>query len=189
MQQIEVGSNYTPTAKGFHWIMALIWIAAWIIGFVAVHGGESWNPNHSLTFLHKAIASTVVFLTALRLAWRLTHRAPALPATMSPLMRNLAHGGHVLLYAVALFALPMSGWYWSSIVDKPILLAGVIHLPPLVAPDPSLKLLARSVHVYTAWFCGLLVAGHALVALKHHFIDRDDILLRMSFLTPRKEAQ
>lgn len=180
MSQDPTGANYTPVAKGFHWLMALIWIAAWLIGFAAVHGGEALNPDHKLTFLHKAIASTVIFLTALRVVWRLTHRPPALPETMTPAMQFAAHAGHVLLYAVALIALPMSGWFWSSIVDKPIMMAGFIHLPPLTAPDPSLKIFAKTLHTYVAWFCGLLVAGHVAVALKHHFLDRDDILTRMS---------
>jgi cytochrome b561 len=82
MPDIEAGSSYTPVAKGFHWFMAAIWIAAWIIGFTAVHGGESLNPDHVTTILHKSIASTVVFLTALRLAWRFWNPVPPLPATV-----------------------------------------------------------------------------------------------------------
>jgi cytochrome b561 len=36
--------------------------------------------------------------------------------------------------------------------------------------------LAKHVHTWTAWFCGKLVGGHVLLALKHHFVDKDDIL-------------
>lgn len=176
----QASASYTPVAKGFHWIVALIWIAAWTLGFTAAHGPEAINPDHVLTGAHKAIASTVIVLTALRLLWRLTHRPPALPETMSPLAQNLAHLGHVLLYAVALIALPLSGWYWSSIAGRPVLLGGIIPLPPLAAADPDLRAVARLIHLYTAWFCGALVLGHILVAFKHHFIDRDDILLRMT---------
>lgn len=186
MSQVETSASYTPVAKGFHWIMALIWIAAWAIGFVAAHGDEALDPQHKLVFLHKSIASVVVALIVLRVIWRLAYRPPALPDAMSPLMRRLAHLGHLLLYAVALFGLPMSGWYWSSVVGKPVLLAGFIPLPPLVAPDPSIKVVVKLIHTYAAWFCGALVGGHVLVALKHHFVDRDDILLRMSFLHPSK---
>lgn len=73
-------------------------------------------------------------------------------------------------------ALPLSGWCWSSVADKPILVAGLFNLSPLVAPNPDLYDLAKLVHSWTAWFCGALIGGHVLVALKHHFVDKDDIL-------------
>ncbi|WP_409488188.1 hypothetical protein ACK1U3_21320 [Pseudomonas promysalinigenes] len=62
---------------------ALIWICAWVVGIVAVHWREELNTHHVLTFLHKALASTLLFLIVLRVAWRLTHPAPDLPDTMS----------------------------------------------------------------------------------------------------------
>ena len=179
MSELQPGSSYTPVAKGFHWLMAILWIGAWALGFISAHGAKVLNPDHVLTFLHKSVASTIVFLTLLRVIWRIGHRPPALPDSMSPLMRKLAHLGHLLLYAVALLALPMSGWFLSSVADKPILMAGFIHLPMLHGPDQSLVATARLVHNILAWSCGLLVAGHILVAFKHHLIDRDDILLRM----------
>jgi cytochrome b561 len=95
---------------------------------------------------------------------------------MSPLMQRGAIVGHILLYAVALIALPLSGWYWSSVADKPIVVAGLFVLPSLVNPDPELYDLAKYVHTWTAWFCGALIGGHVLVALKHHFVDKDDVL-------------
>jgi cytochrome b561 len=98
---------------------------------------------------------------------------------MSPFMKRGALVGHILLYVVALVGLPVSGWYWSSVADKPIIVAGLFTLPPLVAPDKDLYDLAKWIHTYTAWLCGALVGGHVLVALKHHFIERDDVLTGM----------
>ena len=39
--------------------------------------------------------------------------------------------------------------------------------------------IAKPVHVYLSWFAGLMVAGHILAALKHHFIDKDNVLKSM----------
>lgn len=72
-------------------------------------------------------------------------------------MKRGAALGHVLLYALALMALPLSGWYWSSVADKPILVASLFILQPLVAPNPDLYDLAKLVRTWTAWFCGALV--------------------------------
>lgn len=171
--------SYTATAKWLHWGMTLIWIAAWLVGIVAVHWRDEFNPQHQLTFLHKAMASTLLLLIVLRIAWRLTHAAPAMPDTMTPLLKRAAFIGHLLLYIVALLGLPISGWYWSSVADKPILVAGLFLLPPLVEPDKSLYDLAKAIHTYSAWLCGALVGGHVMVALKHHFVDKDKVLAGM----------
>jgi cytochrome b561 len=171
--------GYHPVAQFQHWLMALIWIAAWLIGFVAVHFRDEFNGHHQLTFLHKAIASTVLFLTALRLGWRLARPAPALPSSMSPMMQRAAHLGHYALYAVALIALPLSGWIWSSVAGKPIMMLGLVLLPPLTAAAPEYYDTAKLVHQLLAWSFGLVVLGHAGAALKHHFIDRDGVLNSM----------
>lgn len=171
--------SYSSTAKWLHWIMAAMWIPSWIIGFIAVHWRDELNGDHQLTFLHKALGSVIVFLTVIRVAWRFLHQAPPLPGTITPTMQRLAHIGHALLYGVALLVLPLSGWYWSSVADKPIMLLGWVQLPPLVAPNQSLYAIAKWLHTLSAWVCGVLVAGHVLVALKHHWLDRDHILRRM----------
>ncbi|WP_064595063.1 cytochrome b [Pseudomonas sp. DR 5-09] len=171
--------GYTSTAKWLHWGMALIWIFAWCVGFLATQWRDELNAHHELTFLHKAVASTIIILVVVRLGWRFANPTPALPETMSPLMKRGAFIGHVLLYVIALIGLPLSGWYWSSVAGKPIMVASLFALPALVAPDQGLYDLAKAIHTYTAWFCGALVGGHVLIALKHHFIERDDVLKGM----------
>ena len=57
--------------------------------------------------------------------------------------------------------------------------AALVDLPALARADPHLKVLARSVHEIGAVALIGVVALHALVALKHHFIDNDVTLRRM----------
>jgi cytochrome b561 len=172
-------TSYNPLSKFQHWLMAVIWIAAWVIGFLAVHLRDELNGHHQLTFLHKAIASTIFFLTALRIVWRLANPVPALPASMSPAMQKAAHLGHYALYAVALIALPLSGWMWSSVAGKPIMMMGLFVLPPLTDAAPEYYEIAKTMHQLLAWSFGLVVLGHAGVAFKHHFVDRDGVLKSM----------
>lgn len=173
--------DYTSTIKLLHWTTALIWVPTWIVAFVAVHWRDAFNHEHQLTFLHKATASTILFLTLARMIARRRGGAPELPTEMSAFARRAAYVGHVAIYALALVALPLSGWFWSSVAGKPILVLGVVPLPPLVAPDKSLYDVAKWVHTYCAWAGGLLIAGHIAAALKHRFVDRDGIMRRMSF--------
>ncbi|MBE7197613.1 MAG: cytochrome b [Parafilimonas terrae] len=171
--------SYNPTAKALHWLMAAIWITAWFLGVSAVYMREAWNPHHGLTITHKALASTLLFLVVLRVAWRLTHPVPSLPDSMSPVMKRAAGLGHLALYGAALIALPVSGWFWSSVAGKPIMVLGLFQLPPLTAPAKEWYDLAKLAHVTLAWSTGALVLGHVLIALKHHFIDRDGVLRGM----------
>lgn len=172
-------TDYDPIAKTLHWGMAAIWITVWCLGILAVYWRDTLNPDHGLTIAHKALAISLVGLIVVRIGWRLTHKPPPLAANMSPLMQRAAHAGHIALYAVALLALPLSGWVWSSVADKPIMLLWLVDVPPLLDPAPAYYDLAKWVHVTIAWAAGLLVAGHALIALKHHFIDRDHTLRSM----------
>lgn len=88
---------YTRTAQMLHWLMAAIFIAAWCIGF---YSGNFLSYDVDGSFkgqvitLHKNIATTIIFLVMIRIFWRYTHPVPALPDSMSPLMKTFAHLGH-----------------------------------------------------------------------------------------------
>jgi len=91
-----------------------------------------------------------------------------------------AHATHALLY-VAFFAVPLSGWAMSSALGYPIVWFGVLPLPDLLPKNPELGEVLEEVHELLAWGLALLVLAHIGAALKHHFIDRDGLLKRMSF--------
>lgn len=171
--------HFTSLAKFLHWLMAFIWIGVWFVGYVAVTWRDELNGDHSLTIAHKALASTLLLLVIIRIAWRLTHPAPPLPDSMSAVMRRAAHAGHLVIYAAGLIALPVSGWLWSSVADKPIMVLWSFRLPPLTAPHPEYYELMKDIHVTLAFTMGALIVGHILIALKHALIDRDDVMSGM----------
>lgn len=174
-------THYTRTAQLLHWVMALIFITAWLIGF---YSGNFLTYDIDDSFkgdvitLHKNIAGTIIFLLVIRIFWRYTHPAPNLPPTMSPLMQKLAHLGHFILYLL-LLAMPLSGAIYSWSAGHPVPIIYLSEFPRLVQENPAIVAIAKPVHIYLSWFAGLLVAGHILVALKHHFIDKDHVLKSM----------
>lgn len=169
---------YTRTAQYLHWIMAIIFIGAWLIGF---YSGNflTFESNEALKSnaidLHKNIATTIIFLIIIRIFWRYTHPAPNLPDSMSPTMKKFAHVGHLALYLI-LVALPISGCMYSWSAGHPAPVLYLFDLPRLVSENPRLMAITHPVHVYLSWFSGLIVIGHILAALKHHFIDKDHVL-------------
>lgn len=173
---------YTRTAQALHWLMAIIFILAWVIGFYSgnfLSYDVDGSFKGSVTTLHKNIATVIIFLVVIRIFWRYTHPAPELPNTMSPTMKRLAHLGHIALYFM-LLALPITGclFSWSAGYPAPVLY--LFNLPVLISENPEVTAIVKPLHIYLSWAAGLLLVGHILAALKHHFIDKDAVLISMT---------
>ena len=170
-------TTYTPVAKGLHWLMAVM-----ILGLLALGLYMSELPlspqKLTLYAWHKWFGVTVFLLVWLRLAWRVTHRPPALPGTLSAPMRLAAHAGHAALYGL-MIAIPLSGWLMSSAKGFQTVWFGVLPIPDLLARDRELGDLLQQVHKLLNLLLMLTLAGHVLAALWHHLVLKDDTLRRM----------
>ncbi len=172
-----MNSQYTATAKSLHWLMALLLIGLLVLGFYMA--GLPLSPDKlRLYSWHKWAGVTVFVLLGFRLLWRVTHRPPALPASMSAPMQLAAHAGHFVLYAL-MIAIPLSGWLMSSAKGIQTVYFGVLPIPDLIGKDWELGDLLGGVHEYLNWLFVAVLVGHIGAAFKHHYIDKDDILTRM----------
>lgn len=177
--------RYTPVGVAFHWIMAAVvifqlgtgwWIQRYLVG------GEKLAAYA----LHSQIGLTLLVLGLLRLLWRLIVPGPINDADEPGLPATIAHITHGIFYAL-FTVLPLSGWaMWSAIQPaRPLYLAGLIPVPPMPFYDLSREWQFRAldwamdIHVAAVILLALLVPAHALAALKHHFIDRDDVFQGM----------
>jgi cytochrome b561 len=120
----------------------------------------------------------ILALLALRLAWRLAGAVPALPADLPAWERTAAHVGHALLY-VLLVALPVTGWIVNSAANIPVRIFGLVPLPAIVEANQPLADLFARVHLGLVVVFALLLAGHVGAALRHHWVRRDAVLVRM----------
>jgi cytochrome b561 len=175
---VPVGDHYTHTAVALHWLMAVLIAAGFALGWVMTDIPGFTPAKLKYFSWHKWIGVTVLWLAVIRVLWRATHPAPALPATMRGWERLAAHGGHALLY-VLLFAVPVSGYLFSSAAGMPVVYLGVLPLPTVIAPDPYWKAVLLRTHVTLDWILVAAVAGHLLAVLKHELIDKSRILPRM----------
>jgi cytochrome b561 len=169
--------RYGGTAIALHWIVAILILANLALGFYTVDLPLSPQKLRFFSF-HKWIGVTVFLVAALRLLWRLSHPAPGLPGTMKAWEQKAARTGHFLLY-VLFFATPASGWLFSSAGGFQTVFLGVLPIPDLVGKDKALAEVLQAAHHGMAWTLAALVAAHVLAALKHHFVDHDDVLSRM----------
>ena len=173
----KVTSGYTSTAKALHWLMAVHLFGLLALGFY-MHDLPLSPEKLKLYSWHKWAGVTAFLLVWLRLAWRITHQPPALPSQMARPMQLAAHAGHFLLYAL-MIVIPLSGWLMSSAKGFQTVWFGVLPIPDLLAKNKELGDLLALAHKSLNLLFVAVIAGHIGAALKHHFIDRDDILTRM----------
>jgi len=168
--------RYSSTAIALHWLLAALLTANFGIGVFMSELGAS--PLKLRLFnAHKWTGITILALSVVRLAWRLTYRPPpnsALPGWQ----RSAAHATHRLLYGL-FFAVPLAGWAYSSAAGFPVVLFGVLPLPDFVPANKALAVAIKPWHVNLAWALAALVLMHVAAAIKHHWVDRDGLLARM----------
>jgi cytochrome b561 len=169
-------TRYGAVAQLFHWaIVALV-----ITQFVLAKRAEGLSPIAKVGILgtHKSIGITILGLALLRLAWRWFNPVPSLPAGAPRWQDRAAHASHFLLYAL-LFITPLLGWFMSSARAFSVSWFGLVTLPDFIAPNRATFETLRDAHEFAATSLGVIAIVHAAAALKHHFLDRDDVLRRM----------
>ncbi|MBN8727552.1 MAG: cytochrome b [Xanthomonadales bacterium] len=170
--------RWGSVAQSFHWIIVALILVQAAIGLYMV--GLPKRPSIIPIYnFHKSLGLTILLLAVLRLAWRAVDRRPDMPAGMSQAQALGARIGHVLLYGL-LFAVPLSGWLFDSASNlRPLYWWGWLKLPHLVEADKAFAQTAQTLHVAIFWALAVVAAGHAAIALVHHFVNRDDVLRRM----------
>ena len=170
--------RYGTIAILFHWLVALLIIGAFTMGVVMTDMPGITPTKLKYYSWHKWAGVTILALAALRLLWRLTHLPPAYPLSMPKWQKSAANALHGMLY-VLMFAVPLSGYFYTLSSGYPVVYFGVLELPVLIGPNPELKPLLKSVHYWLNMTLLASVLIHVAAALKHHFIDRDGVLRRM----------
>jgi cytochrome b561 len=172
-----MNNRYTRTAVTLHWIIALLIFATFPLALYMT--GLHLSPlKLRLYAYHKWIGMIVLMLAVIRIYWRITHRPPAMPEHMVKWEKLAAHAMHHALYLLILIV-PVTGWMMSSAKGFPVVLFGVLPLPDLVGKNKELGDLLQGIHEVLNYIMLGLVIAHIAAALKHHFIERDDILKRM----------
>lgn len=170
-------TSWGSVAKAFHWTMAALIVAQVALGVMAV----TWRLSPAkiqFFFWHKSLGIALLALLALRLAWRLANPTPSLPSGMPAWERAAARVSHAVLYLL-LAALPITGWIVNSAANIPVRIFGLVPLPAIVEPNKPLAELFARVHLTLVVALVLVLALHVAAALRHHWVKRNDVLLRM----------
>jgi cytochrome b561 len=170
-------ARYSALAMLCHWVIAGLVVTQFVLARMAE---DLPLGAHKLALLarHKSFGMTVLMLAILRLLWRLKNPPPELPAGMTPLERTLARGTHIVFY-VLLFAMPLTGWTMSSAKNYSVSWFGLFTWPNLIAKNETAFNFLKATHDTLSNVLFAVAVLHILAALKHHFWNRDNVLLRM----------
>lgn len=180
----EPRNRYSTVSLVLHWLIAALVVTQ--IGLIAAHEATDGPISREFVNLHKSVGLSILVLTLARLGWRIANPAIPLPLEMPRWQKLLARTNHVLFY-VLLLAMPLVGWAASSAAGRDIVWFGLFEWPLL--PIGGGRETARDlmdVHEAAAKLLIFLVVLHIVGALKHQFIDRDNVLHRMIPLIPRR---
>jgi cytochrome b561 len=164
-------------SKALHWVIVILVLVQFFLASRAhdLPRGpaliEAWG-------WHKSFGMTIFMLALVRLAWRWMNPTPDITADTKPWERLLAKVSHGVLYGL-LFAIPLTGWLMSSAKAFPVSWFRLFQWPDLVQPNAGLARTMEGLHESLVLALVAVALLHAAGALKHHFIDRNNILRRM----------
>ena len=169
--------QYSKGFKYLHWLVALLVLCMLGFGFLLGYLPGSIKPDAYM--IHKSIGLTLLALMLIRLLWILYSGKPALPEYVSRWECFLARAVQHSLY-LGLIAMPLCGWVMATASNKIPVYFGWFRVPfPGILPDKVLAHWMSEAHYVIAFILLGLIALHIAGALKHRFIDKDDVLNRM----------
>lgn len=171
MRPAQAPARYDGIARLLHWLIGIALLAQIGFGFLLDEIAPRGTPARGAVInLHKSVGLLLALLIVLRLLWRLRHRPPAWPATLSVRQQRAASLGHCALYACMLI-MPLSAYLGSNFSPHGIKFFG--HALAPWGPDlPGVYAVFNLLHIGTAWLFTLLIVGHVLMAFRHRVLAR-----------------
>ena len=171
-------TSFDGVIIAFHWATVLLVLGLFTTAIWALLSHDD-VLRVLLLRIHRSLGVTVWTITVLRLVWRKTNaKLPPFPDDMTRLHRALVQISEYCLYALLVIQ-PTVGFGAMLTRGRSFTLFWG-HVPPLVPHYPTVEAILFASHRVGAWALGFLITAHAVNALVHHFIIRDNMLARMA---------
>ncbi len=169
-------NSFGAVSRSFHWLMSVMIICLLCIGFY-MSGLENSPGKFELYGLHKSTGVIALMLVLLRIFWRLTNITPTLLKTM-PNWQVLGYKTGVAAMYILMLGMPISGILMSRFGGHEISIFGFFIIPS-AEKNEAISYLAWNLHGIGAWAFATFITLHASIAIYHHFINKDRLLMRM----------
>jgi cytochrome b561 len=171
-------AKYSKVAILLHWLIAALIISNFVLAQLA----EDLTRAAAAVYMdpHKAIGISILALSVMRLFWRLGHKPPPLPDTVTPWQAKTSKVVHVLLYVLMIGA-PITGWLMvAAYPGAPAVdYFGLFNIDLPLPESKALSGVGHEGHEILTKVMFVLLVVHILAALKHQFFGRFPIFRRM----------
>ena len=168
--------HFNFLARLLHWSMAIAILAMLFIGAAMV---ISLPYRVQLLDLHRPLGLAILLLALVRLANRLRHAPPPLPADLPRIQVLAAKASHWILYGLML-AMPVIGWAMLSAGGYPVTVFAGFNLPAIAPHSAVLYGFLRPLHGVLGYLLFLTILGHLGAALFHAWVRRDEVFGQMA---------
>jgi len=170
--------TYGIIHKLIHWVVAISTIALFALGLWMVQLGYYDDWYQLAPHYHVSIGLLLTLTMLFRILWRNINIIPPPPLSHKPLERKAAHWVHIFIYGL-LFCIFISGYLIPTADNRGIDIFNWFTLPALGELFNNQEDISGNIHLWSAYILIALVSIHALAAVKHHFVDKDNTLKRM----------
>lgn len=173
----NTNNRYGTLSIGLHWLMLLLLIAVYASINLRELYPKGSDPREALKAWHFMLGLCVFILVNLRLYARISTPTPSISPEPVAWQKLSAKLMHIALYAL-MICMPLLGWLQLSAAGKVIPFFG-FELPALIAKNKDLASVIKEIHETIGTMGYYLIGIHSLAALYHHYIKRDNTLIRM----------
>ncbi len=184
--------NYGTIAKTLHWLTALLFLASYVsVYYRQWFTAKETDANWTALQLHLSLGVSIAVVVVLRIFWRLYNRPPE-EEPGSRLEHLAAKIGHYALYGVMII-MPITGYIGTGVATEFFFL---FDIPKFADTWLFTNVFSQNFgvtfqefekpidflhkEVLGAWLVWMLIAGHVLAALFHHYGKGDRTLKKMT---------
>jgi len=179
-------TNFGLLTRLIHWLSALTIFGLFGVGYWMVDLSYYSEWYQTAPHWHESVGILLLVVTVFRLVWKTIQITPKPLSTHSASDQKKAKAVHYLLYLL-MFTLFITGYLIPTADDRSIEVFSWFALPSIGALFDKQEDIAGTIHEYGAYTLIAIAVLHALAALKHHFIDKDETLKRMVSRTNNKD--
>lgn len=169
--------RYGSLSIGLHWVMLLLLVAVYACIELRGYFPKGSDPREALKTWHFMLGLSVFALVVVRLVTRMMTTTPPIKPNPPKLQALSAKLMQIALYAL-MIGMPLAGWLILSASGKPIPFFG-LHLPALISQSKDTADFIKEIHETGGTVGYFLIGFHTAAALYHHYVMRDNTLMRM----------
>ncbi len=177
MQWRNSNHRYGAASIGLHWLMLLLLIAVYACIELRVFYPKGSDIREALKTWHYMLGLSVFVLAWFRLLFYLIGSFPQIEPEL-PTWQKLTSGLVKIMLYVLMIMMPLAGWLMLSAEGKFIPFFG-LQIPALIDENKAVAELIKEIHTTFGTLGYFLIGLHAIAALFHHYVSRDNTLRRM----------